>query len=350
MAVGQGNNDSVFSYLALGRETTFGTGVTTTASLEFISSGMKVTQGKKILEQVERRRVHSTNINMGKTVEGEIESYFYPENTACAWILQNALGGAITSATSTGETVGGLAFSHTVDIGNVLDQTYASMTINTRKGDATSGKAFEYTGNRTSELSLSFELDEALKFSSSFMGKDFTSAGTDVESLLTSTCYEGLSFVNGRVSVETSFAALTSTSFWHVQTGSISISNSLKNGNESRRLGSDTLEVLPPGMAAITMTLGIRFDTTTALDAMTANTQLSAELEFLGDTLAGSAIRKGLKLQLPKCHIDDAGDPEIGGPDEQLLSEVSFQVLHDCSSAGGFSLRSILTNLIANYN
>lgn len=350
MAVGQGNNESVFSYMALGRETTFGTGVTATAILEHLSSGLKVTQGKKILEQVARRRVHAENIQMGKTIEGEAEAYFFPESTACAWILQNGMGGAITSQTATGETAGGAAYEHIVDIGNVLEQTYSSFTVATRKGDTTSGKTFEYTGLRVGELSFTAEIDEALKFSSSFVGKDFTSAGTDVESFLTTSCFDGLSFVNGRVSIEESFASLTSSSFWHVQSVNLAVSNSLKNGNESRRIGSDTLEVLPPGMATISLTLGVRFDTTTAIDAMLNNTQLSCELEFQDSTLAGSAVKKGLKLQMPKLFIEEAGDPEIGGPDEQLLSELTFQVLHDCSSAGGFSLRSILTNLVANYN
>jgi len=350
MAVGQGSNESVFSYIALGREQTFGTRDTTTANLEFMSSAMKVSQGKKIIEQIERRRVHSKNIKLGKSIEGNIEGVFFPANTACAWIMQNAFGGAITSATSTGETAGGAAFSHTMNIGNILDQTYSALTINTRKGDSSNGKVFEYVGNRVGEYSLNFELDEPLKFTSSLVGKDFTASGANVESALTSAAYECLNFISGRVSIENSFASLTSSSYWHVQSGSISIGNSLKNGNESRRIGSDTLDVLPPGMATVNLTLGVRFDTTTAIDAMIANTKLSCELEFLGDTMAGSIIPLGLKLQMPDIRVEDAGDPEIGGPDEQLVSEISFQVLHDATSASGYSVRSILSNLIANYN
>ena len=146
--IGQGSNEGVFSYMALGRETTFGTAVTATAALEFLSSGFKITQGKKPLEQVERRRVQSKSILMGKSIEGASEAYFYPEVTAGAFILQNALGGAITSATATGETVAGVGFSHTVDIGNILDRTFTSLTVNIRKGDSSTGKVFEYTGNR----------------------------------------------------------------------------------------------------------------------------------------------------------------------------------------------------------
>lgn len=350
MAVGEGNNEAVFSYLAFGRETTFGTGVTTTANLPYLSSGMKITQGNKILEEISRSRVFSKNIKTGKTIEGSIESYFYPENTACAWIIQNVMGGAIVSATATGETAGGLAFQHTTDIGNILNQTYSALTINTRKGDSSTGKVFEYTGNRASEYSLGFEIDDAVKFSSSYMGKDFTSAGTDVESLITSTALECLSFVDGRISLETSVAALTTTSFWHVQNGSLTITNSLKSGNESRRIGSDTLQVLPPGMATLGLTLGLRFDTITAIQAMRNNTQFMCELNFEGSTIGTSVIKRGLKLQAYNLRVEEASDPEIGGPDEQILSEVTFSLLHDNSSATGFSLRSIITNAVANYN
>ena len=103
-------------------------------------------------------------------------------------------------------------------------------------------------------------------------------------------------------------------------------------------------------MAKVALTLSVRFDTTTAIDAMVNNTKLACELDFQGTTLAGSVIKRGLKFQMPSIYIEEAGDPEIGGPDEQLLSEITFQVMHDDSSATGFPLRTILTNLIADYN
>lgn len=349
MAVGQGSLVSTFSYLAMGRESTFGTGVTATATFEVISGSPKGSQGNKVLEQIERRRVNSKNIKMGKSVEGEFEAYFYPDSTACAWNLQMAIGGTITSATATGETAGGAAFSHTVDVGNLSNQTYSSLTVNMRKGDSTNGKVFEYNGMRPNEFTMSFEMDDALKFSNGFVGKDFTTAGTDVEALLTTASWEALSFINGRVSVENSFASLTSTSFWHVHAGQFTVTNNLKTGNEARRIGSDTLNVLDQGMANIGLNLTMRFDTITAMEAMKANTELSVELEFEGTTVGTSIIKRGLKLQMPKVFVEDAGDPEIGGPDEQILSEVSFNVLHDDSSAAGFSLRSILTNDISSY-
>jgi hypothetical protein len=81
---------------------------------------------------------------------------------------------------------------------------------------------------------------------------------------------------------------------------------------------------------------------------MLAGTRLAGQFEFLGDTMAGSAIRSGIKLDFPYLVISDAGDPEIGGPDEVLTSEVTFTVLRDPTS-GGYACRAVVTNLTSSY-
>lgn len=348
MAVGQGSTVSPLSYMALGRETALGTAASVSAQLNFISSSLKTTKETKIIEEIAQSRTYAKEFKMGKVIEGDLEFYYYPEINASNWILQNAFGGTVTSATATGETAGGLAFTHTFEIG-AMDQSYTSLTINTRKGDSTSGKVFEYSGLRVGEISFTSELDEALKVEASFMGVDSTVGATDFGSTLTAETCSALSFVNGRLSVEATFASLTSSSFWHVQSVSFGWNNNLKSDTQSRRIGSDLLQVLPPGVASFNFTAQIRFDTTTAFDAMIANTAYSAQLEFLGDTLPTSVIRRGIKFNMPKIRIMDAGDPEIGGPDELLKSEVTFAVLRDDSSATGYALQAEVTNDTSSY-
>jgi len=349
MSVGQGATPSALSYIAIARETVFGTGVTGTAQLGFLSSSIKTIQENKILESIETSRTYSKNIRMSKQIEGDIEYYFAPRETATGWLLENAFGAAPTSATSTGETVGGGAFTHTFAIGHIVDASYPSLSINYRKGDASSGQVFEYFGTRINEWKLTAEIDDAVKSSVSLICKNETITTNDVESSLSVTNNSCLSFVDGRISVETTFAGLTSTSFWHVQSVEFAVANSLKNGNESRRVGSDVLDVLPSGIASFTFNATIRFDTTTAYLAMRNSTQLSGQLEFLGDTMAGSTVREGLTVNLPKLFISDAGDPEVGGPDEILTSDVVFHVLRDTSSATGYAVKALLTNNIASY-
>ena len=98
------------------------------------------------------------------------------------------------------------------------------------------------------------------------------------------------------------------------------------------------------------MTVSLRFDTLTAYNAMLNGTQYALELEFLGDTMSGGVIPEGLKLQFPKVYINEPGDPEIGGPDEILVSEVSLHILEDRSSSSGYAVKALLTNDIANYD
>ena len=349
MPVGQGALVGFNSYLAVGRETTYGTYVTGTAGLNFVSASMKTTMETKIIEQVSTSRTHSEKIQTGKVVEGDIELMYSPRNLACNYLLVNAFGGGVPSvATATGETAGGGAFTHTVTLNN-FDATYASLSINMRKGDSASAKIFEYSGLRVNEMTLNAELDEPLMMSFSLIGKDSSLSTNDVSSSLNTLSQNPLSFADGRVSVETSFASLTSTSFWHVESVEFSINNNLKADADARRIGSNTLQVLPPGIANLELKMTIRFDTSTAFDAMINGTKLSAELEFRGPTMTGSAIREGIKLQFPTLYVSDAGDPEIGGPDEVLKSEVTFAVLRDNTSATGYAVRALVTNLTSSY-
>jgi hypothetical protein len=338
------------SYLAVGRETTYGTQVTSTAFLEFKSCSVKVIKERRIIEEITTSRTYSKEVGLSKTVEGEIECLAYPESTAFNHLLQNAMGGAITSATGTSETVGGLSFEHTILIGS-MNGSYSSISINERKGQATSGRVFEYFGIRVNEMNFTAEIDEPLMCSFAVIGKDCTQTANDISAAYSSTSNEPLSFVSGRISIQAGLlASITTATVWHVQTAEFGISNNLKADAESRRIGSDTLDVLPPGIANLSLSVTMRFNTTTAFAAMMAGTEFSAELEFQGSTLSGSALTKFLKFQYPRLTIADAGDPEISGPDEILTSQVTFNVLRDVSSASGYAMRAIVRNKTASYS
>lgn len=337
------------SYLAVGRETAYGTQVTSTAFLEFMSSSLKVAKERKIIEEIVVGRSYTKDVGLSKTVEGEIETLAYAESLAFNYLLQNALGGAVTTATGASETIGGLAFDHTVPIGT-LNGSYSSISINTRKGQATSGRVFEYFGLRVNEVTFTAEIDEALKCTFGLVGKDCTQTSNDISAAYSSSSHEPLSFVNGRVSIQPGLlASITTATVWHVQSCELTINNNLKSDSASRRIGSETLDVLPQGVASIDFSVTMRFNTTTAYAAMMAGTEFSAELEFLGSTLSGSALKRMIKFQIPRMTIAEAGDPEISGPDEILTSQVSFNVLKDVSSASGYALRAVVRNLTSSY-
>jgi len=349
MAVGQGALISGLSYLAVGREIARGTYSTCTAGVDFLSCSWKTMIENKTLEAVQRSRTHSRHQQGGKTVEGEMEFYYEPRLDSCNFILQQFFGGTVTSATATGETAGGAAFTHTFNIGN-MDNSYPSLCMNHRKGPATTGKIFEYTGVHIDELLFTAELNESLKAKATAVAFNSTITSNNVETASAIPTSTALSFVSGRFSVESTFAGLTTTSFWHVQSIEFGHANSLKKDDDSRRIGSNLLQISPPGIAKCTLNCKIRFDTTTAYDAMLAATELAGEVEFLGPTLPGSSIRQGIKFQWPKVVVMESGDPEIGGPDEMLTSEISFNVLRDDSSATGYACRALVTNIKANYD
>lgn len=351
MAVGQGSLEGYGSYLAVGRETAFGTGVTTTAELNFISASLKTLKETKVIEQVETSRTYSKDIKLSRVIEGEVECYAYAEPNGFNYLIQNAFGGTVTSATATGETAGGTAFSHTYVVG-AMDGTYKSLSFNHRKGQSSGGQIFQYTGGRVGEAMFTAEIDEALKCNFSLICKDSTQTSNDVASAIATTgACEPLSFVNGTILAEaTTLGALSAgSSLWHVQTVEFGINNNLKSDTGSRRIGTDTLDVLPVGIATFTLNMTIRFDTTTAYDAMMNNTDFAVDLNFQGSTLSTSVIRRGMRFQFPKVKISDAGDPEIGGPDEMLTSQVTCMVFRDTSSTGGYAMRSIVTNNSSSY-
>ena len=350
MSVGQGSLEGYASYLAIGRETTFGTGVTTTAELNFLTASMKTIKENKTVEQVEVSRTYSKSFRISKVVEGEIEGYAYAEPNGFQYLMQNAFGGTVTTATATGETIGGAAFTHTYVIGD-MGGSYKSLSFNHRKGQSSGGQIFEYSGVRVNEANFSAEIDEALKCSFSLMAKDSTQTSNDVASALyTTTSCEPLSFIGGRISVEDgTLADITTTSFWHVQTVEFGIANNLKGDSGSRRIGSDVLDILPVGIAGFSLNLTMRFDTTTAYDMMMNNTDVAVQLNFEGTTLSGSVIPRGMKFNFPTVKIMDAGDPEIGGPDEMLISQVVCMVYRDVSSQGGYAMQAEVTNLASSY-
>lgn len=349
MAVGDNVLLANLSYIAVGREVTYGTYVTGTAGLNLLSGSMKTTKETKIIEELQTSRTNSNYIQLGRVVEGELEFIFAPKSPACNYLMHNAFGGGpITSATATGETAGGLGFTHTLNIAN-FDATYSSLSFNVRKGQATTGKLFEYSGIRVNELTLKADLDEPLMANVAVIAKDCTTSSNDVSSSLNTTSQTPLSFVNGRFSVETSVAALTTTSFWHVQSMEFKLSNNLNSDSSSRRIGSDTIQVLPPGMANFELKCTVRFDTLTAYNAMMAGTELAGEFEFLGPTLTGSAVREGIKMTFPRVLVSEAGDPEISGPNEQLTSEIVFAVLRDGSTTTGYAVQAKVTNLASSY-
>lgn len=349
MADGQNANVGFSSYLAVGREATFKTYATCTAGIDFLSASMKTMQEQKVIEAITSKRTYVDRVSLSKVVEGEIEFYAGADSDGCQYIIQNGFGGGVIStASATGDTTGAGTYEHTYSLNN-FDATYTSLSLNHRKGDSTHGKIFEYTGVRVGEITFSGEVDEALKCAVSVIACDSTNTSNNVVTNLTSTGQTPLNFNLMRLSIESTFASLTSSAFWQVQSFQFGINNSLKADSDSRRIGSSVLDVLPPGVAQFTFNFSMRFDTLTAYNAMLNETSFAAQLSFQGPTLSGSTLRQQMVIEMPRIYISDAGDPEIGGPDEIIKSEVTAIVLRDDTSASGYAVRARVLNKTSTY-
>lgn len=342
MAVGENALIGGQGYLAIGRETALGTYTTCTSAADFLSFKMETTKDRKILEQVTLKRFQSKSISLGENTEGDVEFYFNPGNVGMLYILGNAFGGSVTTAAVSAA----VSFTHDFQVG-YMNNTHTSLCMNVRYGSSATGKVFEYSGVRTKEFSFKAEMDDALKFSASFVAMKQTCTTNSVDSALTLTATNPLSFVSGRFSVDGSFSSLTSSTFWHVQSMEYKQTNNLKADNDCRRIGSDLLQTIAVGQASGELTCEIRFDTTTALAGMLAGTQYAAEFEFTGETLTGSSVTSMLTIAFPKVYIKAASQPEIGGPDEVLKSTVVFDVMRDDSSAGGYAVNCVVQSNIA---
>lgn len=348
MAEGSNATVGLFSYVAVGVEATFKTYNTCTAGLAFLSFSMKTTQDTKILEEITTSRTYASRIALSKKVSGDVEFYAAADSDAVQRILQNAMGGGtIATATATGDTTGAGVLEHTYSV-NAFDATYSSLCLNARKGDSTNGKSFGYSGVRVDEITLTGEIDEALKCSASLVGVDSTTGITDVSAVFPSLTQTPLSFAAMRLSVESTFGSLTAAAFWNVQSFEWGVKNNLKADTDSGRIGSNILDVLPPGIAEFTFNFTMRFDTLTAYNAMLNETQLAAQLSFLGATYTGSKIQREIAIDMPKIYISDAGDPEIGGPDEILKADITCVVLRDLT-ASGYAAKMRVKNKTASY-
>ncbi len=339
------------SYVGIGAESTWGTYATSTAQLLFESASLTKKRTSKVIEEIvsNSSRTYQSRVNLGIMVDGEISFNYRADCDACNLFLINGLGGAVASATISAAA----SYLHTIDIGdmdfntNSSSSTIKGLSLNMRKGDGNTGKVFEYHGLRVNELMFNAEIDETLKVNAGLIGKDSTQNSNDISANLTCPDENPLIFTDGRISVELTTTSLLTTASWHVQSAEWGITNNLKGDTESRRIGSETLDVLPPSVANLTLNVNMRFDTVTAYNAFMDGTKYSAEIEFTGATLAGSTLQRYVNFRMPKLYIREGAEPEIGGPDEILTTNIVFDVL--CDSCSGYSMQAKVQNGTENY-
>lgn len=327
------------SYVAVGKESAWGTYASATTAMEFISCSFKTEIESQKLDSIGLNRGYTKRVQLNKNVQGSLEMNLH--SVESTMMIANALGGAIvTTPGSTG------AYVHSISAGN-FDTGVSSLSFNVRKGDTT---PWHYSGGRVNVMKISAEVGEVVKASFEMIFQDSTQLTDDISGTLSITSILPMTFVNGVFRyAATEAAAATTTAQECIQGFELEVNNNLAADEASRCLGSNLLRVLPPTRREVSLTITQRFDTTTTFERFIQNTQGAVELFFRGpDSLTSDKFHE-ITLRLPKVFLNSP-DPTLEGADSIIQSEIKYDVLVDNpATTTGKDIGVTVQNNVASY-
>lgn len=167
MAVGTG----LQTYITIGEESTYGTGVTPTASILHNSESVQPTEGMLLSASLFRRGIHSGSRAQGPiSVGGSIT--FNPRYNwrAFSMLLKHAIGSVATSRPDI--TANPSVYNHTFTPADLLP---TGLTIEIAKGSGSTGTgAHRFSGCKVTRLTISGAADDVCSCTVDFIGKDQT--------------------------------------------------------------------------------------------------------------------------------------------------------------------------------
>jgi len=344
MAIGDGCYSSLDSKIAVGQETTFGTAANepTNGYLEFISESIKTERDDRRLDMISSSRAYRQHVKLAKTVAGSIEAYANPDSKPFGMILQNALGGTVTSAVLSAA----VSWNHTFYAGDMESNKSSagasdvkSLTFNVQRG---STNTWQYTGGRVNTLELSAERGELAQFTAEMEFKDAT--GTGISFQTTTATYPEVvpfTFVDGTFSYGDSIGNLSAET---IQTINLTLNNNLKT--DIGKIGSEVRDKIPVGRREINLAWTMRFDTTTSYDRWINHTRGAVRLLFQAGTITGSDQVYQMQIDVPNVRTK-AQEPDVSG-DEVLSINVEAMAIID-NSASGYDIQATMRNTIDDY-
>ena len=341
MAVGDGAESSVRSYVAVGRETTFGTYTAPSRAIEALSCGfMTSIEFEKIDSLGLGNRGSHKRVTKDKKVGGGLEAYVHPQESVL--LVANALGGGIVSTLL---TTG--AYTHSLSAGN-FNTDAASLCFNVRKG---STHTFRYSGGRINQLKISASINEVVKASYDFIFKDSTiTTSDDLASGLSISAVLPFTYVDGNFQYSsTETLADTTTAREPIQAFELTLSNGLVSDSAARGLGSNVLQVLPATRRSVEFKITQRFDTSTAYNRFIQATQGAVLLKFRSQSIGSTNQFYEMTIAMPKVYVDSA-DVEVKDTGSILQAEIPFSVVVDTpNTTTGKDIAISFINEIASY-
>jgi len=319
MAVGDGAQATIRSYIAFGKETTFGTYNSATTAVEAISCNFKVDRESMKLETLNKVRDFSKRVQLNQNVGGTLETYAHPIESVL--LLATALGGPVITSSASGIAI------HSISAGN-FDTTTAinSLSFNVRKGAV---HTWRYLGGRVNVLTLSGEIGQPIKMSAEMVFRDATQLSDDISANLSVSSVSPFVYHQGQYIYDRTQGSLTTTMAEPIQAFELTINNNIVSDDAARQLGSNIPSVLPPTQRDIGLTITQRWDTTTNYTRFMEATQGAVRLQFSGAQITSTAAQTYMwQIDLPKVFMNTP-DPELGGAGDILQSEISFDVVTD---------------------
>ena len=313
MAIGDSAELGYQSVVTISTETTFGTPITTTVgtqAFEFRSAGLTMKREELKAEGINATRSYNRRFQMNETVDGTIELDLHPVDGIP--LLLHALGATVVTTANTAAT----AWTHSLTSSNNLNVgSGTSLTTDIRKGPTISRR---YAGCRVNQMTIRGEIGSPIQASYELVGKKGTTTVAIADSAVGFSAARPFLFLDGAFEYASTEASLTSTSIEHIQSFQLTVNNNITSDNNARSIGTSTVQVLPPGMRDVSLTIDLRADTTAVYDRFISNSQGSVRLELISDSIT-SAENYTLQFVLPKVFYN-AGDHEVSGPDVLTIS------------------------------
>lgn len=322
MSVGDEAKAALPSYLAIGKESTYGTYASATTAVEFLSSSIRTDiASQKIDAMGGAGRGYMKRVQLDKNVAGTIEMNLHTVDSTL--LIANTLGGPVVSASISG------GFVHSITAGNYnTSSAILGISINSRKGDT---HTWRYSGGRVNTMKISAQVGEVIKASFDMIFKDATLPTDDISASLSISSVLPLTFVGGFYRyAATEAAAATTTVEEPIQGFELTVTNNLVSDARARKLGSNVLQVLPATRREVQLTIEQRWDTTTSWNRFVQATQGSVELYLRGDSM-GSSEFHDMTIRLPKVYMNSP-EPTLDSATDILKSSVAFDVIVDSPS------------------
>ena len=317
MAVGDNAEAAIRSYIAFGKETTFGTYASATTAIEAISCNFRVDKESIKLETLNKSRDFSKRVQTNQNVEGTLEMYAHPIESVL--LLATALGGGIATSSQSGIAI------HTLTAGN-FDTSPSSLSFNIRKG---STHTWRYLGGRPNTVTLTGEVGSPIMMSLEMVFKDATQLSDDISNTLSVSNIAPFVYHQGQYIYAAVQGSLTTTLAEPIQSFELVINNNIVSDEAARQLGSQIPGVLPATQREVNLTITQRWDTTTNYARFMQATEGSVRLQFTGSAVTSSSVLTyQWQIDMPKV-LMNSPDPELGGAGDILQSEISFDVITD---------------------